>query len=79
MAVAAKVMPDYEGRLAYIDVPAEDPEADGILERFPAPYVPTSVFIAGDGGVIEEYVGALGDAELRAKLDALLATGAAGP
>lgn len=64
-------MPEYEGEVAYVDAVTSEAASAGILERFPAQYIPTSVFIGSDGEVVETYVGPLAEDELRAKLEAL--------
>jgi thiol:disulfide interchange protein len=68
-------MPEYANRVVFIDASAEDPAADGILERFPAPYVPTSVFISASGEVQDTFVGALSESHMRGRLDTLLSAG----
>jgi hypothetical protein len=68
-------MPEYEGRVAFVDAVTDDPAAEGVLRRYPGQYIPTSVFVDGDGEVADTYVGPLTDVELRGRLDSLLAAG----
>lgn len=65
-------MPEYEGRVAFVDAVTTDPQAAGVLERYPSQYIPTSVFVDGQGAVLESYIGPLSVDELRARLDTLL-------
>lgn len=66
-------MPEYEDEVAYVDAVTSEAASAGILERFPAQYIPTSVFIDGDGQIVDTYVGPLTEEELRARLDELTA------
>lgn len=68
-------MPEYEGRVAFVDAVTIDAAAEGVLRRYPGQYIPTSVFVGADGTVADTYVGPLTAGELRARLDSLLAAG----
>jgi hypothetical protein len=63
-------MPEYAGRVVYVDALTTDPWAIPVLERYQARYIPTSVFVSDAGDVIETYVGPLDETQLRVKLDA---------
>ena len=70
-AVAAKVLPEYEGRIAYVDAVTTDPPARPIIDRYPTQYIPTSVFVGADGAVVDTVIGPLSETDLRERLDAL--------
>jgi thioredoxin-like negative regulator of GroEL len=48
-----------------------EPSAEAVLERYPAQYIPTSVFVGVDGAVVDTVAGPLTESELQARLDAL--------
>lgn len=64
-------MPQYQGEVAFVDAITSESASAGILARYPAQYIPTSVFIDADGVVVETFVGPLSEVELRQRLDAL--------
>ncbi|MBN1192170.1 MAG: hypothetical protein JXA36_00545 [Coriobacteriia bacterium] len=64
-------MPEYEGRIVYVDVVTSEPSARPVLERYPTRYIPTSVFVGADGAVVETVMGPLTEAGLRTRLDVL--------
>ncbi|MBN2840528.1 MAG: hypothetical protein JXP37_06215 [Coriobacteriia bacterium] len=66
-------MPEYEGRVAFVDAVTSDPGSGAVTDRYAVRVIPTSVFIGADGQVAETVVGAFDAAEMRARLDALLA------
>ena len=70
-AVAASVMPEYEGRVAFVDAVTTDAAAAQVLARYPSNYIPTSVFVAADGAVAGTVIGPLSEDELRMRLDSL--------
>jgi hypothetical protein len=61
-------MPEYAGRVAYVDALTTDPLAAPVLDRYQTRYIPTSVFVSGAGDVVETYVGPLDEAQLQARL-----------
>lgn len=63
-------MPEYVGRVVFVDALTTDPLAAPVLDRYQVRYIPTSVFVSGAGDVIETHVGPLDEAQLRAKIDA---------
>lgn len=65
-------MPEYEGRVVFIDAVTDDPAAAAVLERYPTQYIPTSVFVDDTGEVVDTVIGPLSDAQLRGRLDALI-------
>lgn len=66
-------MPDYEGRVVFVDAITDSSAAEPILQQYPTRYIPTSVFIGSDGGVVDTVTGPLSEADLRERLDALAA------
>lgn len=64
---------DYQGEIAFVDALTDDPEARGVLSRYPGQYIPTSVFVGADGVTVDTVVGPLSEADLRARLDVLRA------
>lgn len=71
-AIAELVMPEYEGRIAFVDALASDSRARPILDRYPGQYVPTSIFVDENGAIAETFIGPMTAEELRARLDTLL-------
>lgn len=71
-AVAAEVMPRYKGKIAFVDALTTDPAAAPVLRRYPTQYIPTSVFVNGNGEVTETAVGPLNEEQMQEKLDSLL-------
>lgn len=65
-------MPEYDGRVAFIDALTTDPAASEVLRRYQVQYIPTSIFIDGSGEVAEVYVGPLDEDALRAKIEGLV-------
>lgn len=65
-------MPEYEGRVAFVDAVTSEASARPVIERYPTQYIPTSVFVAADGTVVDTVMGPLSEAELRTRLDALV-------
>lgn len=77
-AVASRVVPEYDGRISFVDVYTEDPRARPLFAQFAFQYIPTSFFLATDGSVADQHTGVLNEDEMRARLDALLEAGAGG-
>ncbi|MBN2840687.1 MAG: hypothetical protein JXP37_07020 [Coriobacteriia bacterium] len=71
-AVAADVLPDYEGRIVFIDALTTDTAAAPVLQRYRTRYIPTSIFVDSSGQILETYVGPLTEAQIREKLAELL-------
>ncbi len=51
----------------------DDASAQQLASRFSFQYIPTSFFVASDGVVVDSYSGPLSEAEMRARLDKLVA------
>jgi hypothetical protein len=64
-------MPEYAGRVAYVDAVTTEPSAKPVIDRYLTQYIPTSVFVGADGAVVDTVIGPLSEAELRTRLDAL--------
>jgi len=77
-AVASRVVPEYEGRVSFVDVYTDDPRARPLFARFAFQYIPTSFFLAADGAVVDQYTGVLNDDEMRSRLETLLRAGSGG-
>lgn len=71
-ALAEVVMPEYEGRIAFVDALGSDSRSRPILDRYPGQYVPTSIFVDENGAVTETVIGTMTAEELRARLDVLV-------
>ncbi len=68
-------MPEYEGRVAYVDVITSEPSSRPVIDRYPTQYIPTSVFVGADGTVVDTVIGPLSETDLQTRLDALIAEG----
>ncbi len=77
-AASVDARPDYADSVTFVDVLTDDPRARPLFSQFQFQYIPTLFFLAPDGSVIDQHTGPLPDAELRARLDALAATGGDG-
>lgn len=64
-------MPEYEGRVAFVDAVTTESSAQSVVDRYPTQYIPTSVFVGADGTVVDTVIGPLSEADLRERLDAL--------
>lgn len=51
----------------------DDASAQQLASKFEFRYIPTSFFVAAGGEVVDTYTGALSEAEMRARLDELVA------
>lgn len=71
-AVADKVMPEYEDRVTFVNAISDDASSQRLASVLPFQFIPQSFFLAPDGTVVDEYTGAMSEAEMRARLDALL-------
>ncbi|GAB4285776.1 MAG: hypothetical protein Kow0067_08960 [Coriobacteriia bacterium] len=72
-AVADKVVPEYEDRVAFVDAVTDEPDGQRLASRFDFQFIPTSFFISAEGDVVDSHTGVMTAAEMRARLDALLA------
>ena len=72
-AIADKVMPEYEGKVVFVNAISDDPSGTQLAANFQFQYIPSSFFITPDGKVAESFTGAMSDADMKARLDKLIA------
>jgi thioredoxin-like negative regulator of GroEL len=72
-AVVDKVMPDYEGKVVFVNAITEDAPSKELASKFQFQYIPTSFFITPDGKVADSFTGSMSDADMRTRLDKLAA------
>lgn len=70
--VADSVLPDYEGRITFVNAITDDASAQKLASRFSFQYIPTSFFLAPDGTVRDSFTGAMDAMQMREYLDALV-------
>ena len=66
-------MPSYAGEVVFVNAITDDPSAQQLASKFSFQYIPTSFFVAANGTVADSYTGPLTEAEMRARLDKLVA------
>jgi len=71
--IADRVMPAYADKVVFVNALTDDPSAQGLASRFSFQYIPTSFFLKPDGSVVDSFTGVLTDADMKARLDSLLA------
>jgi thioredoxin-like negative regulator of GroEL len=72
-AVVDKVMPTYEGKVVFVNAISDDSSAQQLAAKFQFQYIPTSFFVKPDGSIADSFTGAMSDAEMKARLDKLIA------
>lgn len=72
-AVVDKVMPDYEGKVVFVNALTEDSPSQELASKFKFQYIPTSFFITPDGKIIDSFTGSMPEADMRTRLDKLAA------
>lgn len=72
-AVVDKVMPEYEGKVVFVNAITEDQPSQQLAAKFQFQYIPTSFFVNPDGSIADSFTGAMSDAEMKARLDKLIA------
>lgn len=70
--VADTVMPEYEGKITFVNAITDDPSAQSLAADFEFQYIPTSFFIGADGRVVDSFTGSMDAPAMRGFLDALL-------
>jgi thioredoxin-like negative regulator of GroEL len=70
-AVIDRVVPDYEGRVVFVNAITTEAAAQRLAERFPFQYIPTSFFVDSRGELVDSFTGALEEPAMRAYLDRL--------
>ncbi|MHB1342328.1 MAG: thioredoxin family protein [Coriobacteriia bacterium] len=71
--VVDAIMPEYEGRVVFVNAISDDPSGQQLAARFAFQYIPTSFFLSPDGTVADSFTGAMDAAQIRVYLDALIA------
>lgn len=71
-AVADDVLPDYAGKVTFVNAISDDPSAQQLSAKFSFQYIPTSFFLKPDGTVVDSFTGEMDEATMRGYLDALL-------
>jgi putative thioredoxin len=72
-AVVDKVMPAYEGKVVFVNAITEDQPSQQLASKFQFQYIPTSFFVKPDGSIADSFTGAMSDAEMKTRLDKLIA------
>jgi putative thioredoxin len=72
-AVVDKVMPSYEGKVVFVNAITEDEPSRELAAKFQFQYIPTSFFVTPDGEIADSFTGAMSDAEMKVRLDKLIA------
>jgi thioredoxin-like negative regulator of GroEL len=67
------VVPSYEGKISFVNAITDEASAQRLASRFQFQYIPTSFFIDASGQVVGSYTGPLTEAEMRGRLDELIA------
>ena len=57
----------------FVNALSDDPGTQKLASKFPFRYIPTSFFVKADGTVADSYTGPLIEADMRARLDKLVA------
>lgn len=70
-AVVDRVMPDYQGKVVFVNAITTDEPSRQLVEKFRFQYIPQSFFLDPKGSVVESYTGAMDEPSLRAYLDEL--------
>ena len=71
--VVDKVLPEYAGKVVFVNAISDDASGRQLASQFQFQYIPTSFFITPDGAVAESFTGAMTDADMKARLDKLIA------
>jgi thiol-disulfide isomerase/thioredoxin len=72
-AVVDRVIPGYEGKVIFVNAITTEPSAQDLAAKFAFQYIPTSFFIKADGTVSDSFTGTLTSAEMKARLETLIA------
>lgn len=72
-AVVDKLLPEYEGRVVFVNAISDDEPSQRLAEKFKFQYIPTSFFIDGKGKVVDSFTGAMDEAAMKVYLDKLAA------
>ena len=66
-------MPDYAGKVVFVNAITDDSSAQQLASKFRFQYIPTSFFVTLDGQVADSFTGPMTEADMRARLDKLIA------
>ena len=66
-------MPSYQGKVTYVNAITADPSGEQLASKFQFQYIPTSFFLDSDGKVVDSFTGAMSDADMKTRLDKLIA------
>ncbi len=72
-AVADKVIPEYRDRVTFVNALTDDPAGQQLAAKFTFQYIPHSFFLKADGTMVDDFEGAMDEAQMRAYLDTLVA------
>ncbi len=72
-AVVDKVIPAYEGRAVFVNAISTDEPAMRLAEKFQFQYIPHSFFLDSKGNIVDQFEGAMDEAQMRGYLDKLTA------
>jgi thioredoxin-like negative regulator of GroEL len=70
-AVVDKVIPEYEGRVVFVNAITADEPSQRLAQTFPFQYIPHSLFFDSKGSVVASFTGAMDEAAMRTYLDEL--------
>jgi thioredoxin-like negative regulator of GroEL len=63
----------YSDKVIFVNAITDDPSAQKLGSKFQFQYIPTSFFITADGKVADSFTGPLTEADMRSRLDRLVA------
>ncbi len=66
-------MPAYLDRIVFVNALTDDPSGQQLASKFSFQYIPTSFFLKPGGAVADSHTGPLSEADMKARLDKLLA------
>ncbi len=66
-------MPTYAGKIVFVNAISDDPSTQRLASQFRFQYIPTSFFITPQGEVADSFTGAMSGAEMKSRLDRLIA------
>ena len=72
-AVVDKVIPDYEGRVVFVNAISTDEPSQRLADKFRFQYIPQSFFLDSKGDVVDSFTGTMDESAMKAYLDRLVA------
>ena len=70
-AVYDALKPEFEGKVAFININVNDPAEQALCTQYQIQYIPTTYFLNSKGETTFNYVGVIKQDEMKAKLKAL--------